>query len=91
MKTPKGNCQKQFPFFIRLEILDLFYIGMFWRGKKLRLVRGGATNKPFKNRYRCQYDFELKNLYLPNKALRPILGGDPELAIQRSSLGNQKP
>ena len=60
-------------------------------GKKLRQVRGGATNLPFKNRSCYQHDFELKNLYLPNKALRPVLGGDPEFAIQRSSLGNQKP
>ena len=29
-------------------------------------------------------------IYLPNKALRLILGGDPELAIQKSSLGNLK-
>lgn len=61
---------------------------LYWE-KKLRPDRGGATIKPFKNRYR--YGMILKSkLHLPNKALKLVLGGDPELVIQRSSFGNLK-
>lgn len=58
--------------------------------KKLRPDRGGATIKPFKNRYCCQYDFEIQIYIYQTKLCGLVLGGDPELAIQRSLPGNLK-